>query len=317
MLFRLCLVLAVLWLGGARADAYPDRPIHLIVPFPPGGPGSVVAEIVAPPLGERLGQKVVVENRSGADGIIGSDDVARAPPDGYTLLLATSSHVIHPATYSSLPFDTDKAFAAVSLLVTTQYVLVVNPSLPVESVEELIGYAKRYPGKLTYAAGGLGGPSQMAFELFKTTAGITAAPIAYEGGADALRAVVKGDAEMMMAPLISAVSLIQEGKLRALAVTGRHPAPAAPELPTIAETLPGYSAVSWYGVLAPADTPAAVINRLNTELDRIVHEPEMQQRFASIGGEAIGGPPATLASLIRGEIPRWRRVAKDAGIHIE
>jgi len=317
MLFRLCLVLAVLWLGGARADAYPDRPIHLIVPFPPGGPGSVVAEIVAPPLGERLGQKVVVENRSGADGIIGSDDVARAPPDGYTLLLATSSHVIHPATYSSLPFDTDKAFAAVSLLVTTQYVLVVNPSLPVESVEELIGYAKRYPGKLTYAAGGLGGPSQMAFELFKTTAGITAAPIAYEGGADALRAVVKGDAEMMMAPLISAVSLIQEGKLRALAVTGRHPAPAAPELPTIAETLPGYSAVSWYGVLAPAGTPAAVINRLNTELDRIVHEPEMQKRFASIGGEAIGGPPSTLASLIRGEIPRWRRVAKDAGIHIE
>jgi tripartite-type tricarboxylate transporter receptor subunit TctC len=197
-------------------------------------------------------------------------------------------------------------------LVTTQYVLVVNPSLPVESVEELIGYAKRYPGKLTYAAGGLGGPSQMAFELFKTTAGITAAPIAYEGGADALRAVVKGDAEMMMAPLISAMPLIQEGKLRALAVTGRHPAPAAPELPTI-----GYSAVSWYGVLAPAGTPAAVINRLNTELDRIGHEPEMQKRFASIGGEAIGGPPATLASLIRGEIPRWRRVAKDAGIHIE
>ena len=317
MLFRLCLVLAVLWLGGARADAYPDRPIHLIVPFPPGGPGSVVAEIIAPPLGERLGQKVVVENRSGVDGIVGSDAVANAAPDGYTLLLATSSHVIHPATYNSLPFDTETAFAPVSLLVTTQYVLVVNPSLPVESVEELIGYAKRYPGNLTYAAGGLGGPSQMAFELFKTTAGITAAPIAYEGGADALRAVVKGDAEMMMAPLISAIPLMQEGKLRGLAVTGRHPAPAAPELPTIAETLPGYSAVSWYGVLAPAGTPAAVINRLNTELDRIVHEPEMQKRFASIGGEAIGGPPATLASLIRGEIPRWRRVAKDAGIHIE
>src|SRR5215472_14778546 len=278
MLFRLCLVLAVLWLGGARADAYPDRPIHLIVPFPPGGPGSVVAEIIAPPLGERLGQKVVVENRSGVDGIVGSDAVANAAPDGYTLLLATSSHVIHPATYNSLPFDTDKAFASVSLLVTTQYVLVVNPSLPVESVEELI---------------------------------------AYEGGADALHAVVKGDAEMMMAPLISAVPLIQEGKLRALAVTGRHPAPAAPELPTIAETLPGYSAVSWYGVLAPAGTPAAVINRLNSELDRIVHEPEMQKRFASIGGEAIGGPPSTLASLIRREIPRWWRVAKEAGIHIE
>ena len=289
MLFRLCLVLAVLWLGGARADAYPDRPIHLIVPFPPGGPGSVVAEIVAPPLGERLGQKVVVENRSGADGIIGSDDVARAPPDGYTLLLATSSHVIHPATYSSLPFDTDKAFAAVSLLVTTQYVLVVNPSLPVESVEELIGYAKRYPGKLTYAAGGLGGPSQMAFELFKTTAGITAAPIAYEGGADALRAVVKGDAEMMMAPLISAVPLIQEGKLRALAVTGRHPAPAAPELPTIAETLPGYSAVSWYGVLAPAGTPASKSPAMRVTLRQpaVSSEPEKNRAVVAAGKASL------------------------------
>jgi tripartite-type tricarboxylate transporter receptor subunit TctC len=312
-------LLAVLGLCGSAgaADVYPDRPIHLIVPFPPEGPASVVAEIVAPPLGERLGERVVIENRGGADGIVGSDDVARAQPDGYTLLLTTSAHVIHPATYNLLPFNTETAFAPVSLLVTTQYVLVVNPSLPVESVEELIGYAKSLPGKLIYASGGLGGPSQMAFELFKITAGITAAPIAYEGGADALRAVAKGDAEMMMAPLISALPMIQDGRLRALGVTGRHPALAAPDLPTIAETLPGYSAVTWYGVLAPAGTPAAVIDRLNRELDHIVHEPETEKRFAAIGGEAIGGPPSTLASLIRDEIPRWRRVAKEAGIHIE
>jgi tripartite-type tricarboxylate transporter receptor subunit TctC len=318
MLLRLCLLVAALGVCSvAAADSYPDRPIRLIVPFPPGGPASVVAEIVAPQLGERLGQKVVIENRSGADGILGSAAVAEAPPDGYTLLLATSSHVIHPATYNSLPFDTEKAFAPVSLLVTTQYVLVVNPSRPVESVEELIGYAKRYPGKLTYAAGGLGGPSQMAFELFKTAAGITAAPIAYEGGADALRAVAHGEAEMMMAPLISAMPMVQDGQLRALGVSGRHPSPAAPELPTIAQTLPGFSAVSWFGVLATAGTPPPVIKRLNTELDRIVHEPETEKRFAAIGGEAIGGPPSTLASLIHEEIPRWRRVAKEAGIHIE
>ena len=318
MLLRLCLLVAALvWCSIAGADSYPDHPIRFVVPFPPGGPASIVADIIGPQLGERLGQKVLIENRGGADGIVGSDDVARAQPDGYTLLLATSSHVIHPGTYNSLPFDTEKAFAPVSLLVTTQYVLVVNSSLPADSIEELIGYAKSHPGKLTYASGGLGGPSQMAFELFKISAGITAAPIAYDGGAAALDAVAKGQAEMALAPLISAIPMIKEGRLRALAVSGKNPSPAAPELPTISETLPGYSAVSWYGVLAPAGTPAVVIKRLNTELDHIVHEPETEKRFAAIGGEAIGGPPSTLASLIHEEIPRWRRVAKEAGIHIE
>jgi tripartite-type tricarboxylate transporter receptor subunit TctC len=318
VLLRLCLLLAVVGLCSvAAADTYPDRPIDLIVPFPPGGPSAVVAEIVGQRLGDRLGQPVVIENRGGADGIVGTDLVAKAPPDGYILLLATSSHVIHPGTYNSLPFDTETAFAPVSLLLTTQYVLVVNPALPVESTEELIGYAKSHPGKLTYASGGLGGPTQMAFELFKITAGITATHTPYEGGAAALLAVVKGDAQAMMAPLITVLPMVQDGRLRALAVSGRHPSPATPELPTIAETLPGFSAVSWYGVLAPARTPTAVIGRLNAELDHIVHEPETEKRFAAIGGEAIGGPPSTLASLIREEIPRWRRVAKEAGIHIE
>lgn len=319
MLPRLCVVLLIA-LGlcsSARAANFPERPIHLIVPFPKGGPASVVAEIVGPPLAERLKQKVVIDYRAGADGIVGSDDVARAAADGYTLLLATSSLVIHPGTYNALPFDTEKALTPVSLLVTAQYLLVVNPSLPVESVEELISYAKSLPGKLTYASGGLGGPTQLAFELFKITAGITAAPIAFDGGAAALNAVAKGEAEMMMAPLISAIPMVQDGHLRALAVSGRHPSPAAPDLPTIAQTLPGYSAVSWYGILAPAGTPAAVIERLNTELDAIVRDPETAKRFAAIGGEPIGGPPSTLASLIREEIPRWRRVAKEAGIHIE
>jgi tripartite-type tricarboxylate transporter receptor subunit TctC len=318
MLLRICLLVAALGICGiAGAETFPDRPIRLVVPFPPGGPAGVVGDIVGQQLGERLGQRVVIENHAGADGIVGTDLVAKSPPDGYTLLLATNSHVLHPGTYNSLPFDTEAAFAPVSLLLTTQYVLVVNPSLPVESVEELIGYAKSHPGSLTYASGGLGGPTQMAFELFKISAGITVEQKTYEGGAAALAAVVKGDAEMMMVPLISAMPLVQDGQLRALAVTGRHPSAAAPELPTIAQTLPGFSAVSWYGVLAPAGTPAAVIKRLNAELDRIVHEPETEKRFAAIGGEAIGGPSSTLASLIRDEIPRWRRVAKEAGIHIE
>ena len=301
----------------AVAASYPARSITLVVPFPAGGPAGVAADIVAPELGERLEQKVIIENRSGANGIIGSEFVAQAPPDGYTLLLTTNSHVIHPATYATLPFDTEKAFAPVSLLVASQYLLVVNPSLQIETVEELIAYGKDHPGGLTYASGGLGGPTQMAFELFRLTAGIKAQQIAYDGGAAALLAVANGEAQVLMAPILAAVPMVQDGRLRALAVSGRHPDPAVPELPTISETLPGFSALSWYGILAPAGTPAAVIARLNTELDRIVHEPQIEKRFADIGGEAIGGPPSTLASLIHDEIARWRRVAKEAGIHIE
>jgi tripartite-type tricarboxylate transporter receptor subunit TctC len=301
----------------AVAASYPARSITLVVPFPAGGPAGVAADIVAPELGDRLEQKVIIENRSGANGIIGSEFVAQAPPDGYTLLLTTNSHVIHPATYATLPFDTEKAFAPVSLLVASQYLLVVNPSLPIETVEELIAYGKDHPGGLTYASGGLGGPTQMAFELFRLTAGIKAQQIAYDGGAAALLAVANGEAQVLMAPILAAVPMVKDGRLRALAVSGRHPDPAVPELPTISETLPGFSALSWYGILAPAGTPAAVIARLNTELDRIVHEPQIEKRFADIGGEAIGGPPSTLASLIHDEIARWRRVAKEAGIHIE
>jgi tripartite-type tricarboxylate transporter receptor subunit TctC len=302
---------------GAFGASYPSRPITLVVPFPPGGPASVVADIVTPELGERLEQKVIIGNRSGVDGIVGSEFVANAPPDGYTLLLTPNSHVIHPGTYASLPYDTEKAFAPVSLLVASQYLLVVNPSLPIESVEELIAYAKDHPGGLTYASGGLGGPTQMAFALFRLTAGIKVEQIAYDGGAAALLAVATGEAQVMMAPILTAMPMVQDGRLRALAVSGRHPDPAVPELPTISDTLPGFSALSWYGILAPAGTPSAVITRLNTELDRIVHEPQIEKRFADIGGEAVGGPPSTLASLIHDEIARWRRVAKEAGIHIE
>ena len=302
---------------GAFGASYPNGPITLVVPFPPGGPASVVADIVAPELGDRLKQKIIIGNRSGVDGIVGSEFVANAPPDGYTLLLTPNSHVIHPATYASLPYDTEKAFAPVSLLVASQYLLVVNPSLPIESVEELIAYGKSHPGGLTYASGGLGGPTQMAFALFRLTAGIKVEQIAYDGGAAALLAVATGEAQVMMAPILTAMPMVQDGRLRALAVSGRHPDPAVPELPTISDTLPGFSALSWYGILAPAGTPAAVITRLNTELDRIVHEPQIEKRFADIGGEAIGGPPSTLASLIHDEIARWRRVAKEAGIHIE
>jgi len=318
VLIRLCLALVMLGLcGRAGSAAFPDRAIHIVVPFPPGGPADVVARIVGPRLGERLGQSVVIDSIAGDDGIKGSDFVAKAPPDGYTLLLASSTHTIHPGTYSKLPFDTEKAFAPVSLLVASQLILVVNPSLPVDSVEELIAYAKDHPGKLRYASGGLGGPTQLAFELFKITTGVDITHAPYDGGAAALDAVASDKAQIMLAPLVAALPMVQDGRLRALAVSGAHHAPAAPELPTIAETLPGFTAIAWFGVVAPAGTPTSVINRLSAEFDHIVHEPDTVKQFAALGGEPVGGSPATFAALIRTEIPKWIRVAKEAGIHVE
>ena len=318
VLIRLCLALVMLGLcGRAGSAAFPDRAIHIVVPFPPGGPADVVARIVGPRLGERLGQSVVIDSIAGDDGIKGSDFVAKAPPDGYTLLLASSTHTIHPGTYSKLPFDTEKAFAPVSLLVASQLILVVNPSMPVDSVEELIAYAKNYPGKLRYASGGLGGPTQLAFELFKITTGVDITHAPYDGGAAALEAVAGDKAQVMLAPIITALPMIHDSRLRGIAVSGAHHAPAAPDLPTIAETLPGFTAIAWFGVLAPAGTPTAVINRLSAEFDHIVHEPDTVKQFAALGGEPVGGSPATFAALIRAEIPKWIRVAKEAGIHIE
>src|SRR6516165_7268355 len=317
-LVRLSVLLVVLGVGGhASWAAFPDRAIHIVVPFPPGGPIDVVAQIVGPKLGERLGQSVIIDHVAGDDGITGSDRVAKSAPDGYTLLLASSTHTIHPGTYGKLPFDTEKAFAPVSLLLAAQFVLVVNPSLPVDSVEELIRYAKSYPGKLRYATGGLGGPTQLATELLKITTGVDLTHAPFDGGAAALNAVADDKAQVMLAPIITALPMIRDERLRGIAVSGAHHAPAAPELPTIAETLSGFTAVAWFGILAPAGTPGAVITRLSTELDRIVHQPDVVKQFAALGGEPVGGSPATFAALIRAEIPKWIRVAKEAGIHIE
>ena len=318
VLARLCLLTLMLAIcGKVGFAAWPDRAIRLVVPFPPGGPVDLVAHIVAPKLGERLGQSVTIDHVAGDDGITGSDLVAKSPPDGYTLLLASSTHTIHPGTYGKLPFDTEKAFAPVSLLLAEPYVLVVNPSLPIDSVEDLIAYAKSHPRSLRYASGGPGGPTQLAFVLFKITTGAEIIHAHYDGGAAALNAVASDEAQVMLAPIIAALPMINDGRLRGLAVSGAHHSPAALELPTIAETLPGFTAVAWFGVLAPAGTPAAVINRLSAECDRVIHEPETMKEIAATGSEPVGGSPATFAGFIHQEILRWIRVAKEAGIRIE
>ena len=315
---RLCLLLLLLAIGARPcAAAWPDKPIQMIVPFPAGGPADVVAHILAPRLARRLGQKVVVDNREGRDGITGSAIVAAAPADGYTLLLTPSAHVLHPATYKSLPFDTERAFAPISLLLQSQYVLVVNPAIPADSVKGLIDYAKSHAEPLRYASAGPGGPSQLTFALFAIASGTNFVHVAYSGGGPALQAVVDNQAQTMMAPLVTAVPAIQEDKLNALGVSGKHPTPALPDVPTIAETLPGFAAYSWLGVMAPTGTPKAIIKRLSELCDEIIHDKEVSAGLAIIGAEPVGGPPGLLAALIEEEIPKWRKVAKEAGILVE
>jgi tripartite-type tricarboxylate transporter receptor subunit TctC len=317
-LFRLCVVLIVTALCGTVAIAgYPDRPIRLVVPFPAGGPADTVARAVAPRLAARLGGKVEIEYVTGEDGIIGAAKVANARPDGYTLLLAASDFTTHPGTYSRLPFDSEKAFAPVSLLFGGPLVLVVNPALPIESVDELIGYAKEHPGRLRYAAAGSGGPTQLNFELFKIASGTDIVPVIFDGAKAAVEGVAAGNAEVMLAPLIGAMRLLRDHRLRGLAVSGLHGVSAAPDLPTIDAELPGFTAVIWFGVLAPAGTPKGVVERLSSELDTIVHQPDVVAQFAAIGGEPIGGSPAVLGDLIRAEIGRWRRLAKEAGVRVD
>lgn len=311
MLARLYLCLAALALAAA---AYPERPIHLIVPFPPEGPTDVVARVIAPKLAVRLGQKVFVDNRPGRDGITGSAIVAGAAPDGYTLLLTPSSHVLHPATYRDLPFETETAFAPVSLLLQSQLVLVVSPILPVDSVEGLVAFARSRPGRLSYAVAGLGGPTEMAFALFEIASGTNFTREPYAGGDAALAAVAANQAQAMFASLVSAVPMVQKDQVKALAVSGRRRSRILPELPTVADSLPGYSAFAWYGILAPAGTPKTIVDQLGATLDAIVHEPDTAARFAAIGGEPVGGPPGLLGALIKEEIPKWKRVAREAGI---
>jgi len=299
------------------AQSYPSKPIHIVAAQSPGGASDLFARLIGQKFTETWKQAVVVDNRPGAGGAIGTELVAKSPPDGYTLLFASSTHTIHPGTYGKLPFDTEKAFAPVSLLVAAPYVLVVNPSLPIDSVEELIAYARSHPRQLRYASGGPGGPTQLAFVLFKITTGAEIIHAPYDGGAAALNAVASDEAQVMLAPINAALPMINDGKLRGLAVSGAHHAAAAPELPTIAETLPGFTAVAWFGMLAPAGTPSAVIARLSSELDRIIHEPDTAKELAATGGEPIGGSPASFAGFIHTEIARWIRVAKEAGIRVE
>jgi len=300
------------------AQAYPTKSIRLVAPSTPGDAPDVIARLVAERLSVALGQQVVVENRPGAGGVVGSEIVAKAAPDGYTLIMGNAgSHGINAAVYSKLPYDILKDFAPVSQIAIAPNIFVVNPGLPVTTIQELIAYAKARPGQLSYASGGNGSSSHMSMELLKSMAGIDVVHVPYKGSTPALTDVISGQDAVMSVNMPPAVPHVKAGKLRALAVTTRARTPSMPDLPTVAETLPGYETVAWFGVLAPAGTPRDVVNRLSAEIGRIARSPEMRERLAGMGAEPVGGTPEEFAAVMARDIAKWTELAKSVGIKID
>jgi tripartite-type tricarboxylate transporter receptor subunit TctC len=299
------------------AQDYPTKPVRIIVPFPPGGINDVVARVIAAQLSGRLGKQFIVDNRSGAGGVAGTELAANAPKDGYTLLIVSLAHTVNPWLYK-LPYDPIKSFTPVAILASSPNMLAVHPELPVKSVKELIAYAKEKPGQLQYASGGVGGSLHLGAELFRLTAGIDIMHVPFRGGGPAVIDVVGGHTKMIIATVTTTAPHIRSGKLRALGVSGTKRSPLFPEVPTIAEAgLPGYEAGNWIGIVAPAGTPAALVARLHSEISAVQDSPEMQKQLAADGAEAVHMSSAEFGTFMVQEMGKWERVVKDAGIKAE
>jgi tripartite-type tricarboxylate transporter receptor subunit TctC len=290
-----------------------------VVPFPPGGTTDILARAVAQKLTEAMGQSVVLDNRPGAGGNIGADVVAKSAPDGYTLLMGTvGTHAINPSLYAKMPYDHVKDFVPVVLVAGVPNVLVVNPSLPVNSVADLIKLAKAKPGSINFASSGNGTSIHLSGELFKAMAGVDMTHVPYKGSAPALSDLISGQVQVMFDNLPSSLPQIKAGKLRAIAVTSLKRAPALPDVPTISESgLPGFEASSWFGVLAPAGTPPAVITRLNAEVDKWLQTPEAKEQLLAQGAQAAGDTPEQFAAFIRSETEKWAKVVKASGAKVD
>lgn len=314
-----CALLALLVAAPAWSQSWPSRPVKLVVPFPAGGATDILGRALAQKLAESLGQPVVVENRPGAGGTLGSDIVAKAPPDGYTILMATTStHSIAPSLYAKLPYDVATGFAPVVQVADSTNILVVGPSIPAKSVRELIALAKADPGRLTYGSSGNGTIVHLTAVLFETMAGVKLTHVPYKGTALAMPDVMSGQVTMIFDSIVSAQPHLKSGKVRPLGVSGTRRSPLAPELPTIAESgLPGFASDTWFGVFAPANTPAPLVARLNADINAILRQPDFRERLATLGAEAAGGTPEAFATLVRDEGAKWARVVRDAGIRPE
>ena len=316
---RLLLATATLLFAAlAHAQPYPSRPIRVIVPYPAGGGTDLVMRAIQPVLNERLGQPVVIDNRPGASGSIGAEIVARAAPDGYTLLAHTNGGMtIVPHTMAHARYDPVKDFAPITQATSSPFVLLVHPKIPATSVPQLIALAKSRPGELNYSSAGNGSSAHLAILLFCKLAGVSMVHIPYKGSGPATMDLVAGQVQLRASSIPPAMPHIKSGRLRALATTGAKRFVLLPELPTIGETLPGYVIDSWYAVFAPAGTPAAVISRLNSEIVAALQTPDVQARLRAEGVEAVGSTPKHLAELIRTDLARWAPLVKESGARAE
>ena len=298
----------------ARAQAYPAKTIRLVVPFPPGGPTDVLARIVAAKLPDTIGQQVVLDNKPGASGLIGADIVAKAAPDGYTLLSNASIHVINPSLYPKSPFDAIADFVPVTQLATVPLILVVNNELPVRSVKELIAYAKANPGKLNFGSSGNAAAPHLAGESFKIMTGAAMQHVPYKGSAPALTDLIGGQVQLMFDSMPSAMPHVKAGKVRPIAVTTAKRVAAVPDLPTIAEAgVPGYDISTWYGVWAPKGTPRDIVIKMQQDIAKVLQQADTRERYAGLGAEPVGNTPDEFAAYCKSELAKWARVVKESG----
>ncbi len=306
----LCLALV----AGAAADDYPNKPIRLIVPFPPGGSNDVVGRLIAKVLSEKIGQQVFVDNRGGAGSMIGTEVLSKSAPDGYTLGIVSIAFAVNPALHQ-LPYDPFKSFEPISILATGPNVLVVNPDLPVKSVKELIALAKQKPGELNYASAGIGSFQHLGGELFKLEAGVNIVHVPYKGGGPAMQDVVAGHVKIMFSSLIQTTPLIKAGRLRPLGTGGTKRSPVLPDVPTIAEAgVPGYAANNWWGIFAPAGTPKPIVEKLYKNIQLALQSPEMLKEFELEGAAPVTMTSAEFADFVKAEIDKWGKVVKAGNI---
>jgi tripartite-type tricarboxylate transporter receptor subunit TctC len=320
-LWRIGALLACLAAGTAHAqtDAFPAKPIRIIVPFPAGGATDIAARAIADKMSANWKQPVLVENRPGAGGNVGADFVAKSAPDGYTLVMGiTGSHAINTSLYAKMPYDPVKDFEPITQVAVVPNVIVVHPSVSAKTLKELVDLAKRQPGKYDYASLGSGTAAHLGMELFKTSAGIFMVHIPYRGSAPAVADLIGGQVQVMMDGLPSALPHVKAGRLRALAVTSQKRSPAAPDLPTIAESgYPGFYADAWSGLFAPKGTPKGIVDKLAIETQRILKLPDVRERFAALGAEPVGSTPAEFAQHVQREIDKWARVVKQSGARVD
>ena len=303
---------------GARAEsaaAFPSANVELVIPFPAGGATDVIGRLVAQYVSEKWGRPIIVTNKPGATGAIASELVARAKPDGYTLLVATAStHAVLPAYRSDLPYDTVTSFAPATLLATFPNMLVVTPRLPVKTVADLIALLKKEPGKLNFSSSGVGGTVHFAGELFKLMTGTNMVHVPYKGSASALNDLVAGNVDLTIDNMSTVWPLVQQGRLRALGVAGLHRVPAAPDIPTIAETVPGFDVTSWVGVVAPAGTPPDIVTKISKSFGEAVNDPAIKKKLEALGASSASDTPQEFTKFIRADRAKWKKVAKEAHI---